>query len=249
MMTRLHDDAPPPAPAEGVPGRGRTGRHQQQRAAATRHALLVAAGEQFAARGYHGTSLNDLLSHGPGSKGALYFHFPSKHAVAAALVEAMTVSWDRVIPGAERDTPDPLHALIAVTDNVVVRLDDPIVRGAARVLRDQVLDRPTLAEISNGWESELGRLFTLAADQHLLVPTVDPQWAAHELVVSLAGRATLLESLSPKQELWDQMNQFWTGFLPIVAADAWLRTWDARSWSARARPPSGLDDGDGDGAH
>jgi AcrR family transcriptional regulator len=244
MMTRLHDDddAPPPARAEAAPAHGRAGRHQQQRAAATRHALLVAAGEQFASQGYHGTSLNDLLSQGPGSKGALYFHFPSKQAVAAALVEAMTVSWDRVIPGAERDTPDPLHALIAVTDNVVVRLGDPIVRGAARVLRDQVLDRPTLAETSAGWESDLGRLFTLAADQHLLRPLVDPQWAAHELVVSLAGRATLLESLSPKQELWDQMNQFWTGFLPIVATEAWLGTWDTRRWLARTRPPTGLDD-------
>jgi AcrR family transcriptional regulator len=243
MMTRLHDDdAPPPARAEAAPVNGRTGRQQQRRAAATRHALLVAAGEQFASQGYHATSLNDLLSQGPGSKGSLYFHFPSKHAVAAALVEAMTVSWDRVIPDAERDTPDPLHALIAVTDNVVVRLGDPIVRGAARVLRDQVLERPTLAEISAGWESDLGRLFTLAADRHLLRPVVDPQWAAHELVVSLAGRATLLESLRPQQELWDRMNQFWTGFLPIVAADAWLGTWDARSWLARRRPSTGLDE-------
>ncbi|MCD2197321.1 TetR/AcrR family transcriptional regulator, partial [Actinomycetospora endophytica] len=82
--------SPPPADAQtghraGLPPeRGRPNR-QQQRAATTRHAMLVAAGEQFAAQGYHGTSLNDLLSQAPGSKGALYFHFPSKHDVAAAL--------------------------------------------------------------------------------------------------------------------------------------------------------------------
>jgi AcrR family transcriptional regulator len=216
---------------------------QQPRAVATRHALLVAAGEQFAARGYHATSLNDLLSHGPGSKGALYFHFPSKHAVAAALVEAMTVSWDRVVPDAERESPDPLHALVAVTDAVVVRLDDPIVRGAARVLRDRVLDHPTLADLSADWECDLARLFTLAVDRHLLRPGVDPRWAAHELVVSLAGRATLLESVSPRQELWDQMNEFWTGFLPIVATDEWLAAWDAHRFLGRARPPTGLGDG------
>jgi len=238
-MTHVHDDDVT-ARAEDGAAPAPTGRQRQPRAAATRHALLVAAGEQFAAHGYHGTSLNDLLSRGPGSKGALYFHFPSKHAVAAALVEEMTVSWDRVVPDAERDTTDALHALIAVTDNVVVRLGDPIVRGAARVLRDQVLDEPTLAETSAGWECDLRRLFTLAAEQHLLRPAVDPEWAAHELVVSLAGRATLLESLRPTQELWDQMNEFWTGFLPITAVDSWLATWDTERWLTRPRPATGL---------
>ncbi|MDT7742153.1 MAG: hypothetical protein QOE59_1231 [Actinomycetota bacterium] len=239
MTGPSYDDAPPRPRAGGPPDRGRNGR-QQQRGAATRHALLVAAGEHFALHGYHATSLNDLLSQGPG-KGALYFHFPSKHAVATALVEEMTASWDHVVPTAERDAPDPLHALIAVTDIVVARLDDPIVRGAARVLRDQVLHRPTLAELSAGWEADLARLFTLAAERHLLKPAVEPQWAAHEADVSLAGRATLLESLSPKQELWDQMNQFWTGFLPLITTTAWRETWDAKSWPARPRPPTGLD--------
>jgi hypothetical protein len=51
----------------------------------------------------------------------------------------------------------------------------------------------------------------------------------------------LLESLSPKQELWDQMNHFWTGFLPLVATEAWHQTWNTRSWLARPRPPTGLD--------
>ena len=233
------DDASSRPDADGPAARGGGGR-RQPRATATRHALLVAAGEHFAVHGYHATSLKDLLSDGPGSKGALYFHFPSKYAVATALVEEMAVSWDLVVPTAEREPPDPLHALIAVTDVVVARLDDPIVRGAARVLRDQVVDRPTLAELSAGWQSDLARLFTLAADAHLVNAAVDPQWAAHEVVVTLAGRATLLESLTPKQELWDQMNDFWTGFLPLVATTAWCETWDARSWSARSRPPTGL---------
>jgi AcrR family transcriptional regulator len=240
-VTSSHpDDSATRGRADGASGRAHTGR-QQQRAAATRRALLVAAGEHFAAHGYHATSLKDLLSEGAGTKGALYFHFPSKHAVAAALVEAMTASWDHVIPTAERDTPDPLHALLAVTDVVVVRLDDPIVRGAARVLRDQVLEQPTLADVSAGWERDLARLFTLAAEQRLLLPAVEPRWAAHELVVSLAGRATLLESLCPKQELWDQMNQFWTGFLPLITTEAWREARDGASWLKRPRPPTGLD--------
>ena len=58
-MTHVDDDTP--ARGENGASQARTGRQQQPRAAATRHALLVAAGEQFAAHGYHATSLNDLL--------------------------------------------------------------------------------------------------------------------------------------------------------------------------------------------
>lgn len=37
------------------------------------------------------------------------------------------------------------------------------------------------------------------------------------------------------------MNDFWTGFLPLIATEAWCETWDARSWPSRPRPASGLD--------
>ncbi|MGH3884822.1 MAG: TetR family transcriptional regulator, partial [Pseudonocardiaceae bacterium] len=65
----------------------------QSRARVTRRALLVAAAAQFAAVGYHGTSLSEVIAASKVTKGALYFHFASKQALADAVVAEMVEHW------------------------------------------------------------------------------------------------------------------------------------------------------------
>jgi TetR/AcrR family transcriptional regulator, transcriptional repressor for nem operon len=57
------------------------------RADQTRHQILVAAARQFATRSFDEVSLNDILADTDVTKGALYFHFRSKHALALAIIE------------------------------------------------------------------------------------------------------------------------------------------------------------------
>jgi AcrR family transcriptional regulator len=59
----------------------------QQRAVRTREHVLDAAAEEFAAYGYTGTTLLDVVRRTGMTKGALYGHFSSKEELAAALVE------------------------------------------------------------------------------------------------------------------------------------------------------------------
>ncbi|MCA1836105.1 MAG: TetR/AcrR family transcriptional regulator, partial [Actinobacteria bacterium] len=65
----------------------------QPRARATRQAILTAAAEHFARNGYHATSLDSVLADSGGTKGALYFHFASKEALARAVVAEMVQRW------------------------------------------------------------------------------------------------------------------------------------------------------------
>lgn len=60
---------------------------QHQRRARTRAALLLAAGKVFAARGYHGATLEEVLTEAGVSKGALYHYFRSKEELFLALLE------------------------------------------------------------------------------------------------------------------------------------------------------------------
>jgi AcrR family transcriptional regulator len=209
---------------------------QQARSRATRCALLAAAGERFAVQGFHGTALNDLLGDGVPTKGALYFHFASKHAVAEALVSAMSESWEQVLPAVRRAAGDGLEALVLLTDAVTIRLDDPIVRGAGRLLRDRVVASPTLAEVSAQWRDQAEEVLIDAEADGLLRREAEPGWVADEVVAGFAGRATVSEAGGDGAALWELMNEFWAGFLPLIATPNWARRWEVRPWRQRRRP-------------
>ncbi|MEY8014837.1 MULTISPECIES: TetR family transcriptional regulator [Mycobacterium] len=62
------------------------------RADATRRQILRAASHQFAQRAYHDVGLDDILTEAELTKGAMYFHFRSKLALAVAIIEDQTVA-------------------------------------------------------------------------------------------------------------------------------------------------------------
>ena len=53
----------------------------------TRQRILDAAVERFAQNGYHNTSVADIVEDSKTSKGAVYFHFPSKEEIFLGLVD------------------------------------------------------------------------------------------------------------------------------------------------------------------
>jgi AcrR family transcriptional regulator len=61
-----------------------------RRADLTRRHILHAAAHQFAHRNYSQVSLDDILADASVTKGAMYFHFRSKHALAIALIDEHT---------------------------------------------------------------------------------------------------------------------------------------------------------------
>ncbi|MCV7352069.1 TetR/AcrR family transcriptional regulator [Mycobacterium parmense] len=62
------------------------------RADTTRKQILRAASHQFAQRAYHDVGLDDILTEAELTKGAMYFHFRSKHALAVAIIEDQTAA-------------------------------------------------------------------------------------------------------------------------------------------------------------
>jgi TetR/AcrR family transcriptional regulator, transcriptional repressor for nem operon len=58
-----------------------------KRSDTTRDQILRAAAHQFAQRPYYAVGLDDILAEAQLTKGAMYFHFRSKHALALAIVD------------------------------------------------------------------------------------------------------------------------------------------------------------------
>ncbi|WP_052845191.1 TetR/AcrR family transcriptional regulator [Streptomyces sp. NRRL S-31] len=69
---------------------------KQARAMRTRDQVLDAAAEEFALHGYAGTNLATVAVRTGMTKGALYGHFPSKKALADALVSQSAEAWSSI---------------------------------------------------------------------------------------------------------------------------------------------------------
>ncbi|MFC6089953.1 TetR family transcriptional regulator [Saccharothrix lopnurensis] len=105
------------------------------RGARTRAALVAASIELFDRHGYEATSLEAVCRHVSVTKGALYRHFPSKQALAVAVVEEYFRRWHDVRAELEGGGAGPLRTLVALTERMglLVR-EDRTVRVGVRLL-------------------------------------------------------------------------------------------------------------------
>ena len=65
----------------------------------TRAQILRAACHEFAAKAYNSVSLDDILAAAGVTKGAMYFHFRSKHALAEAIMDDRSAMTRAAIAG------------------------------------------------------------------------------------------------------------------------------------------------------
>lgn len=85
----------------------------QARAEATRRKIIDSAVHLFSEMGYGETGLADVLQRAGVSKGAFYYHFDSKEAVAAAIIEEYTLRSKKAMR-TRVDTSQPLLDQIIV---------------------------------------------------------------------------------------------------------------------------------------
>lgn len=143
---------------------------KQQRALVTREQILRAAGEVFAGSGYHRASVDDIIARSGMTKGAMYFHFSRKAAIAEALLARLRDAH----PIAAADYPVRLQALITLFNGYAAPpATDPILRGALRLALEQ-----EFKEYEGGeWQEQLQRtisgLLIEAADAGELLGDVE----------------------------------------------------------------------------
>ncbi|MFI5507618.1 TetR/AcrR family transcriptional regulator [Mycobacterium sp. NPDC051804] len=138
-------------------------RAREDQAAATRSAIVDSARSLFVERGYHGTSIEDIVSRsGVGTRGALYHHFESKQGLfeevyCEVVTEFMAMS-DALIDD-RGDSLDRLrHGLLSFLAGAadigavqrIILVDGPAVFGADRWRVMQ--SRRGLDSISDGLE-------------------------------------------------------------------------------------------------
>ena len=103
-------------------------RTQAQRRAATRAAILDAARELFAEHGYHGCSIDMVLSRAESSKGGFYHHFSDKAAVLEALLSEFEEEGVRRAREWSAGITSPLEIIRVSAHNLLAWCADPYIR-------------------------------------------------------------------------------------------------------------------------
>lgn len=142
-----------------------TTQKMQPRAEITRANIVDAAREVFARSGYAGTSITDITTAAGASKGAVYFHFTSKAAIAEGVLSDWSASHrDRLARAAETGT-SPLHQLVMVCHDTAATDSRQVeIRAALRLMIDlgdvdraDDLVRGVCAQWVAGFDTLIGR--------------------------------------------------------------------------------------------
>lgn len=192
----------------------------QQRAVLTRGRVLTAAAGVFARTGFLAASMNDIVDAAGVTKGAVYFHFPSKEALAVAIVEEQFAQWPPMVASIVKHSPDTLVGIVALTYEVGARFrDDVLITAGVRLSFERSLVNADMPTPFVGWVAELQTMFGKARRDGLLAPGVIPVAAARALVGGFFGVQHVSETLTGRQDLEIRLDEFWKLFLAGVAAE------------------------------
>jgi TetR/AcrR family transcriptional repressor of nem operon len=181
-----------------------------RRADTTRQRLIAAASRQFAHHPYSMVSLDDILAEAELTKGAMYFHFPSKQALASAIVDhlseitraAVTELLARKMSGLE--TLIDLVYLLAVQDT-----EHEVARAGVRLL--ETLDKT--ATLLQSWIELVTTLIQKAMTEGDVIDHHDPEDIAKMLVALWLGTRRISDPDLPEHYL-DNLQKAWIMALP-----------------------------------
>ncbi|MFI7499674.1 ScbR family autoregulator-binding transcription factor [Streptomyces sp. NPDC049687] len=198
---------------------------KQERAIRTRRAILEAAGAVFDEHGYMSTTIAMVLERAEVTKGALYFHFPSKESLAQAVLD------EQVPFGAVPPQPCKLQEIVDMTFVVGQHLlTNALLRGSVRL----AVDQETPSGVDHGepfrqWAQRLTELMELARDRGELLPTVKPPETVELLVGSFTGVQLMSRALTDRADLADRLSVMWAHMLPSIAVPGLLPRLDTRA--------------------
>ncbi|MEU3705350.1 TetR family transcriptional regulator [Streptomyces anulatus] len=195
----------------------------QERAARTRQAVLEAAADEFAERGYEGASLQRMVWRAATSIGALTFHFGNKTALAEEVSAAGHARFESCLEDLAA-APDPLRELRTLI-GALARLahEDTFVRATRRLEADRPGEVPPLSEV---WLPVLRGLLDRAHGAQRLRPGVSPEDAV-ALLAHLAEGAMAAHGAT-RDSAWDAVwDSVWNVVLHGLAADRTGQTGEA----------------------
>ncbi|WP_412079670.1 ScbR family autoregulator-binding transcription factor (plasmid) [Streptomyces xanthophaeus] len=192
-------------------------RVRQERAEITRQAILDGAAVAFDACGFEGTSLSDVVKHAGVTKGALYFHFQSKEALARTLMDEQF----QVAEGVPAIADPGLQTVIDLTHQMAygLRTNVRIRAGIRLVIEFGSFTHPDPAPYNTWIDTCIGCLVP-AQERGDVRSSLDVHDLATLLVGSFTGIQVASHVRTGREDLHSRVIDLWSFLLPgIVPAD------------------------------
>ncbi|GAA2244657.1 ScbR family autoregulator-binding transcription factor [Streptomyces amakusaensis] len=184
---------------------------RQDRALRTRRAIFEGAATVFDERGYESTTISEILERAEVTRGAFYFHFPSKEDLARHVLAA-AVTTDGV--------PENRLKLQQLVDTLLLLAHrmphEPMLRAALRMSVDLESQR-LFGTRWPDWTSLLADLLREACERGEIYQHVDEDETARLLVCSWTGVRVVCEGLPEEYDLAQEVAKLLHLILPAIA--------------------------------
>ena len=179
----------------------------------SRKRLVDAALKLFASRGYHSTSIEDILKESGCTRGILYYHFSSKEELGyAAIDEQIRLLVEQGAASHFRSSKHPIDRLLRVLDDLPsgLRLEPggPIVIGiSARMAAVHEGFRQRVVESLAPWVEQIERMLRQGIADGQIVDDVDPRQLAH--VAAIMGHGIQMAGLLGQRDIIAEDARRW----------------------------------------
>lgn len=178
---------------------------QQERAIRTRAAIIERAADAFAERGYEAASLNDIVRSTGLTKGAFYFHFSSKEALALAVFKAKQAQLAERLGAVAAHEPDALRGLTALLRARAELLqNEPSLRCFLGLTSELVAHFGPGSEFAASYNVPIETFTALIRQgqrEGVIRPSLDPRSTAETVFAALLGTDEMSKVMAGGRDL------------------------------------------------
>lgn len=196
------------------------GRTRQQRAVATRAAIIDAAAREFDERGYLGTSIDAVADRAGLTKGAVYFHFASKADLAGAVVARQHEVSRQYGEAAFARGTTPLEIMMWMSQGLASQMiHEVVVSAGIRLSTDTATAEVDRRDPYTDWMQVATELMRQGIDAGEIDPAWDPELVGRVVIPAYTGVQTVSDVLADRSDLYERLRELWTVLLAAIVTD------------------------------
>ncbi|MFI8824647.1 ScbR family autoregulator-binding transcription factor [Streptomyces sp. NPDC053431] len=191
-----------PAPRPDAPADTARTAVKQQRALRTRTRILAAAAQLFADKGFPAVTIQDVAQHADITKGAVYFHYANKEALAHAVANEFYARIRDIADTIEDKSLTPLSAVAELLTRTAIALrDDCVMQAGARLQIERSMITPELPTPFADYSDIITRWLHRGTQDGTLPSATNPTALAQVLVSAFFGAQHISWTLTNRADL------------------------------------------------